>query len=271
MERQVKFRLVSDLHTEGNGFKRFAWEKRADDKDTVLLLAGDIGTGRNQTQLQEWLSRQCEQFYQVIMTAGNHDYYHGNMSDVDQYLASIQCVLPNFTYLQGDSVLFGDVRVIGATAWTNFNDNNPLDKIIAYNSMSDYRCIISPLGHPILPSDIFDIHQFQMDNIFWESDDYGTHGNEKGVFHRRKKIIMTHHPLTLQSIHEQYKGNPLNHAFVSDYDEHFQHAGVNVFVHGHVHNSFDYFNEVTQSRVICNPHGYAKENPSFDLYKDFTV
>jgi hypothetical protein len=37
---------------------------------------------------------------------------------------------------------------------------------------------------------------------------------------------------------------------------------IDLFIHGHVHNSADY--QVGCTRVICNPHGYGNENPAFD-------
>jgi hypothetical protein len=34
-----------------------------------------------------------------------------------------------------------------------------------------------------------------------------------------------------------------------------------LWVHGHVHSSFNYF--VGQTRALCNPHDYRNENPAF--------
>ena len=46
---------------------------------------------------------------------------------------------------------------------------------------------------------------------------------------------------------------------------------MQLWVHGHTHDSFDY--TVDGTRVVCNPRGYAKagvdENPRFD--PDFIV
>jgi hypothetical protein len=37
---------------------------------------------------------------------------------------------------------------------------------------------------------------------------------------------------------------------------------VDLFIHGHVHNSADY--HVGRTRVVCNPHGYGRENAAFN-------
>ena len=59
--------------------------------------------------------------------------------------------------------------------------------------------------------------------------------------------------------------------FVSDAAHLIDRSRVQLWVHGHTHDSFDYV--VNGTRVVCNPRGYAKngvnENPSFDI--DFIV
>jgi hypothetical protein len=56
----------------------------------------------------------------------------------------------------------------------------------------------------------------------------------------------------------------VNLCFVSDAESLL--AGVDLWVHGHTHDSFDY--RVGTTRVLCNPRGYARdgmvENPRFD-------
>jgi len=37
---------------------------------------------------------------------------------------------------------------------------------------------------------------------------------------------------------------------------------VPLLLHGHVHRSLDY--TIGNTRVVCNPKGYANENPHFD-------
>ena len=47
-------------------------------------------------------------------------------------------------------------------------------------------------------------------------------------------------------------------AFVSDLSEVIWDHQPDVWIHGHVHDSFDY--EVGSTRVVCNPRGYGPEN-----------
>lgn len=72
--------------------------------------------------------------------------------------------------------------------------------------------------------------------------------------HNGKTLVVTHHGPSRHSVHPRYGRDPLNGAFVSDLDE--QVAQADLWVHGHVHDSFDY--RVSGCRVVANPRGYAR-------------
>jgi len=55
----------------------------------------------------------------------------------------------------------------------------------------------------------------------------------------------------------------MNYAFCSDLDDIMvMHDNIKLWVHGHVHNCFDY--QINQTRVVCNPLGYPGEQNYFD-------
>src|SRR5260370_709268 len=68
-----------------------------------------------------------------------------------------------------------------------------------------------------------------------------------------RTVVITHHAPHPGSIHPRYAGDPVNGAFVSDLTELVVQADV--WLHGHVHDSFDY--RVGRCRVGSNPRGYA--------------
>ena len=91
-------------------------------------------------------------------------------------------------------------------------------------------------------------------------------------------MVVTHHGCHPQSTHPRYAKEPLNPAFVSDLRDLVVKADF--WVHGHVHDSFDY--AVGACRVMANPAGYVRnlgsalgpwefqqENPGFDSAKVF--
>jgi len=55
----------------------------------------------------------------------------------------------------------------------------------------------------------------------------------------------------------------MNYAFCSDLDHMmWDYDHIKLWVHGHVHNAFDY--TVNQTRVVCNPLGYSRETNQFN-------
>lgn len=70
---------------------------------------------------------------------------------------------------------------------------------------------------------------------------------------------------SLHSVPSQYVSDLTSAAYASNLDDVVLKA--NLWVHGHVHESFDY--KIGQCRVVCNPFGYMSksggpENESFD-------
>ena len=84
--------------------------------------------------------------------------------------------------------------------------------------------------------------------------------------HAGPTVVVTHHAPSPRSIHPRFAGSPLNACFVSDAERLIDERRVQLWIHGHTHDSFDY--AVNGTRVVCNPRGYAKdgvnENPLFD-------
>jgi Icc-related predicted phosphoesterase len=89
--------------------------------------------------------------------------------------------------------------------------------------------------------------------------------------HDGPTVVITHHAPSPSSVHPRFAGSPINAAFVADVERLMGADRVQLWVHGHTHDSFDY--RVAGTRVVCNPRGYARdgvnENPHFD--PGFTV
>jgi len=79
--------------------------------------------------------------------------------------------------------------------------------------------------------------------------------NELAKPYAGKTVIVTHHGPHPLSIHPRYVGDRVNAGFVSDLTPLVQKADM--WLHGHVHDSFDY-SDVGRCRVVANPAGYAR-------------
>jgi Icc-related predicted phosphoesterase len=123
---------------------------------------------------------------------------------------------------------------------------------LAQSMMSDYQVIRSSDKAALTPWETRDIHRVQR---AWLS-------NEVTKPFSGKTVVVTHHlPLPL-SIHEKYRGDALNPCFASDLSA-LVRAPVDLWVHGHTHESMDY--EISGTRVVCNPRGYLPEDPNHNF------
>lgn len=64
-----------------------------------------------------------------------------------------------------------------------------------------------------------------------------------------------------KSIHPKYKDHGLNPYFCCNCED-LMSPNVPLWIHGHTHESIDYFHKGTH--VIANPRGYYSENTSFN-------
>lgn len=254
----MKIQIFSDLHI---GFARLKPIMIAADVD-VVVVAGDTCEGV--LRAFEHLRRIVPIHVPIVMVMGNHEYYR---RFIPEELALAQSIAPSFNIhlLEDDCVVIGthsvggtSVRFTGATLWTDYRafgaDNQAAVMNACANAMNDHR-LIGWQKQPWLrfrPQEAALLHH--------RSRRYLEHA--LAVPFAGPTVMCVHHAVHWQSVAERFLGDPVSAAFVSDLEDWLMVAQPNLIIHGHVHNSSDYF--VGRSRVICNPHGYGDENPAFD-------
>ena len=263
----MKFIVISDLHGD-IGFMRDLPEQ----KDTILLVPGDIHEVRRKKQYFDMLQLMSNKFKEVLMVPGNHEYYHTNITKAHRILKEFDNEIENFHFLQNDYRIFGDVIILGGTLWTDYDNGNPLTKLQAKLGMNDYRYIrhgtpTEYWHHRITPEEIEFFH-YETKSFLQKSID-----KQREVCDNFKTVVMTHHAPSFNSVDPVYKDNNLNGCYCSSMDYFVDSLGAQVWVHGHVHCSHDYM--LGDTRVICNPLGYAlgtkHENPHFNSTLEFEV
>ena len=245
----MKIRILSDLHLE---FGALVLPKTDDDKDTILILAGDIGVAKNKATYQEFLEDMSMQFKAVLYVMGNHEHYKGKFRTTKQVILDAVADCSNVYVLEKDCMVFDDVAFIGATMWTSMGNMDPFVMMDAKTGMNDYKHIRhGPVSEPwkckLTPYDTVEDHLNAVHYIFEEIENQKEDG--------KKVVVITHQCPSWQSIHENYRAESLNAAYASHLDNKIVDAKPDIWCHGHVHNSFDYMIEDT--RVICNPRGYV--------------
>lgn len=260
----MKVRPISDIHLE---FGEFNLPIMEDESEQVLCINGDLNPARCLWEVEKasksteyFFSSLQDRFKDVLYISGNHEYYHGDISKDDEEFKRI-CDVFGYTFLQnGESKEIDDTTFIGATLWTDFDQQDPDVMFLSKRSMNDYRCISDSsrepnpseaLWHsstPFTPRGALELHYKHKKKIFEEIFIAKINNPDKKV------VVMTHHAPHAKSIHPQYQNDMLNGAYYSDLEYEILKYNPNLWMHGHVHNKFDYM--VGNTRVVCNPRGY---------------
>jgi hypothetical protein len=257
---------MSDLHLEFDS--NFEVPEMEDDKESVLVLAGDICTLRRNNWISDWLVPLFKRFRAVVYVPGNHEYYgsvfpkawHETMDPLGEEF-------DNFYPLDIATAIVDGVKFIGATLWTNFF-NDAAEKTLAAHMMNDYRAIkfVDSRGYHKLRPGVTESHNYAAKHFLADE----IHEPFDGP-----TVVVTHHGPSRKSIDPKFADSPLNGAYVNDLDNLLEAGGELWWIHGHVHHSVSY--QVGEGRVLTNPRGYITqlvaeaENPAFDPCKYIEV
>ena len=250
----MRVRLLSDAHTE-----LAPYSPTTVDTDLVVL-AGDIGKA---VRGVKWASRWFPEV-PVVYIPGNHEYYGGALPRVTEKMKAA-AEGTNVAVLDRDAWRGAGVRVLGATLWTDFalfgvaSVFASADPALA--GLNDFRRIrTSPRYSKLRPIDTQREHRA---SLAWlrarlaEPSDAPT-------------IVVTHHAPSLRSIDPALAEDDLAPAYASPLDDLVEHSGAALWLHGHTHHACDYC--IGQTRVVCNPRGYADDVvPDFDPRLTLTV
>lgn len=258
-------KICSDLHLDNdhaNGNDIWTPVETDIDHETLLIVAGDIW--HNGLFIKNgntsWIDEISNQFMYVVIVLGNHDYWGLNLAAHRDFKKQIsEMGLENVFLLEDDIVYNDEIKIIGSTLWTSFDNNSPITKSLYDCRMNDGGYIKDENGLTITSDDIFKIHDKSYCYIFdntWRDNP------------NQKVIVVTHHAPSPQSGDIRFKGDLLNGCFYSDLEEDIICMDIDFWIHGHLHSISDYF--IGNTRVLCNPRGYNKEHSDFDenLYLD---
>lgn len=150
----LRLRPYSDLHLEFGVDDTFL-SCLSDDGADIVVLAGDVHRGDKGVQ---WA---IERFAcPVVYVLGNHEPYG---HDLDDSIASCRDSArgSNVVVLENEEVVFGGVRFLGCTFWTDFASNGAERvenaKTTARSLLPDFE-VISQSNHPLTPDDVICRH-----------------------------------------------------------------------------------------------------------------
>ena len=259
----MKVNVISDLHLEFEDLELPGGD--------VLILSGDVCEAKNikadkydpegimfsfETRNRRpdryirFFKEECTKYRHVIYVMGNHEHYGFRF---DKTYSQLLLNMPdNVRLLEKEYTFIDDVLFIGATLWTDCNQNNPLTLNELRHSMNDYRIVqnfYKDTGnyYRLTPEFTYTEHKLTLAYIKKILD----------LYPNKKVVIVTHHSPSKQSIKPRYHGDyHMNGGYSSDLERFIlDHPNVKVWTHGHTHDTFDYM--VGECRVICNPRGYV--------------
>ena len=235
----MRVQILSDIHLEFGGL-----DFDFSDID-LLILAGDIHLGEKGL---DWAKSQVTDI-PVIYVLGNHEYYKSSYPKL-LYRLLEKAKGTNIHVLEKDSIVIDGITFHGTTLWTNFElFGDP--KIAGYacqQRMSDYKLIRRDPSYSKLRS--VDTHIMHYKSLNWlkrSLQDSTTATN----------VVVTHHAPSAKSIPEKFKNDLISAAYASDLESFIEETKPTIWIHGHVHEPFDY--SIASTRIICNPQGYISE------------
>jgi hypothetical protein len=234
------------------------------DKETVLILAGDIDIGNAAMMLiRKW----CERFRAVIYIAGNHEFYGHIYEDLIRLLKNYNNEIDNFFFLEKESVEIDDVSFFGATFWTPVDVENESDLYFIRHALNDYNHIryihpdVGAMTHMTPSAGRKWFYETVIKYNEWIQNSWGG-----------KRVIISHHAPSEESSAPQFKGTRLQPVYFYDALEHLIGLeSITLLVHGHMHNTADYYLKDNDGKdvgplVLANPFGYYRheENPNYN-------
>lgn len=256
----MKAWVISDIHSSPLELlhRRQLSVPRAD----ICICAGDIA-GAIERAI-DFLHAEIAPHMPVVAVLGNHDYYGSSIDRALEY-ARKWTVGTNVHILENDTFHRGDLRIVGATLWTDFaiaaHDSGHLP-MQARRDLAVRECMRYLLDFRLIyrsDARVGDesglITADEMISRHEESRAYIE--NEIAKSFKGTTMVLTHHAISQKSLDPRFTGHISNAAFASDLTDVIHARRPHFWVHGHIHRFADYVEGDT--RVLCNPRGYVGE------------
>jgi len=255
----TKLWIFSDVHDDAD-----AWEGPSVPECDVAIVAGDVADGLTKRAIP-WISACVAPYVRhVIYVPGNHDFYSTRWQSELERGREAAAAHGIHILALGEVLDVAGVRIIGATLWTDYlllgeAWRAPTMATCGDRSagMRDHRKVKvrTPAGET---------------NAFRPAAAAAEHVAQIGRIERAlaepwdgPTVVVTHHAPHPASLGRQGPLRSLDAAYASDLTRVLEGATApDLWVHGHIHRSADY--RVGGTRILANPRGRRRENPSFD-------
>lgn len=279
----IKVREYSDIHLDHYKLGRLWYPPELpDDKDTILILAGDLWVGTRFIEWEDfsretilidkntprpftvdsrtWIEKVAERFKQVLIVLGNHCYWPINSGSLTITKGGDKCNellanrgLHNVKVLDCDTYLDGDFLFVGCTLWTDIGNRDPLgmsmiNRFMAYDGKIAYET--GTAGQWA---------RFTSERWVHTHHKHKAYINLIARQNPDKTIVVITHHLPLMSLCDpRYKGDMSNVYYASNLENTIlDNNNIRYWFYGHTHYQQDTI--MVNCRLINNCVGYASE------------
>lgn len=257
-------KVISDIHLETmNRNSKYLLEKdkNHNEKDIILILAGDITSCYDLKKATYFFEDVSERFKKILYVPGNHEYYNGNIDHIDDFLCDhFNENYNNIHYLQMDSMEIDGVMFSGATLWTDIDKGNPVTETISFK-MSDYNMIY--MGDDNKKLTVGKTKALNSEHLEFIE-------NTLKEYFYMPNVVITHYSPSYMSVTNEWKGDGLNPFFHNELYEFIKdQQWLTLWCHGHIHSTVEY--DIGRTRILANPRGYTweyqLENEKYNPYR----
>jgi Icc-related predicted phosphoesterase len=247
---------ISDLHFNDEQIAE-AFTYGDIPKADVAVVVGDVSDKMNDSL--DWCANVIRPHMPVVYVPGNHDFYYADLMETSAK-ARKQAAKLGLYYLDGDTVHINGVRFVGATFWSDLElgavENGQLcpqkleENLVRAKNGSDFKKIYADRRNSrfVTPEMTRSLHLEQKGYI-------------KRALSRRHDgptVVATHFAIHELSSNPIYRHTPTAHCYLSDQDKIIAECSPTAWLHGHVHDCYEY--DIHGTRVACNPGGYPHES-----------
>lgn len=260
----MNIQLLSDLHLETHPHFTPEVAPSAD----VLILAGDIGSYQAGSML---LGQQEEDFglarfsprkdlgawpVPVFFVPGNHEYDGMPFEEAHEKLQAT-CKRLDIVFLHQRVEIFGGVRFIGCTLWSDFEALVPTSGPLTQQLKAREKAERAANFYLKKTGTTFQGAPFLSDAVRAQAEsDQAWLRNALSEPFDGPTVVITHFAPSLLSADPRYGLTPGTAGFCNALDHLLPQATL--WLHGHLHCAHDYVSQ--GCRVVANPLGYARKN-----------
>lgn len=245
----MKIQFASDLHLELQDNSRYMMHQPLPVVGDVLILAGDIVYLGNEALRRhpfwDWAS---ENYREVLVVPGNHEFYGGY--DIEQLHDGWSLEIRHNVHYHYNAVVELDgVEIIMTTMWSKIS---AMSAYAVEHSVNDFRRIVA--GGEVIDHIRFNQEHQRCISFIEQAISKPKQG---------KRIVVTHHLPSFLVMDSQFKGNPLNGAFVSEQYLLIVDSDIDYWIYGHSHRNISA--AIGPCQCLSNQMGYVAHDEQTDF------